>query len=66
MNIAEAAAIVNALNNGGGGGGSSDPYAVYDVVMTLDGSVSGSTPELVKGEKCTLTVGSNSSEISAS
>ena len=50
MNIAETAAIVNALNNSGGGGGQADPYAGYDVVIIIDNGVSGSIPELVKGD----------------
>lgn len=52
MNIAETAAIVNALNNSGGGGGSSDPYAAYDLIIKINSFdlTSASDLEVIKGD----------------
>lgn len=48
MNIAETAAIVNALNNSGGGGGTTDPYAGWDIVIYSSGDF-GAPASFLKG-----------------
>lgn len=48
MNIADIAAIVNGA--GGGGGGTTDPYAGYDLVLTINDDDSSAPWVVLKGD----------------